>query len=141
MTTIMTDEAPAQERVLTFVEPLPGFEAEDSYTLDAIDDHGVLYSLRSVRDPGLRFVLTPAGCFFADYRPALGPAVAGSLGATDPAEVEVLLVLTINSGLAGATANLRAPIVVAAGSGRAMQVVLDDDTLPMRRPLLALSGA
>ena len=45
--------------------------------------------------------------------------------------------LTIPSGLLEATANLRAPIVVSSTTGRAMQVVLDDETLPMQRRLIA----
>ena len=48
----------------------------------------------------------------------------------------VLVVLSITSGLHDATANLRAPIVVAPATGRAVQVILEDESLPMRRPLL-----
>ena len=118
---------------LRFVEPLPGFADEDAYTLSAIDPHAVLYSLRSVRTPGLRFVLTPANTFFADYRPDVAEAVAPVLGASD---VELYLVLTLGTGLRDATANLRAPIAVSVSTGRAVQVVLEDEALPMREPLV-----
>jgi flagellar assembly factor FliW len=135
-TTLQTAIAPtAFERSTTrvrFVEPLPGFD-EDRFTLDAIDDHGVLYSLRSERTPDLRFVLTPAGAFFPHYVPPLPDALATVLGGN---EVEVLLVLTLGTSLADATANLRAPVVYAPASGRAVQVILDDEALPMRTPLL-----
>jgi flagellar assembly factor FliW len=126
----------AESRLLEFVEPMPGFDQENSYALSAIDPNGLLFSMRSVREPELRFVLTPSGTFFDDYRPELAPVVTDALGASGPDDVELLLVLTIAEGLADATANLRAPIVVAPGTGRAMQVVLDDDSLPMRRPLV-----
>ena len=138
----MTTVTPsARTRAIEFVAPLPGFEAENAFTLSAIDSDGLLLSLRSVRTPSLRFVLTPAECFFADYRPEFGPAVAQALGDDadgDDAdgEVELLLMLTIGTGLRDATANMRAPILVSTASGRAMQVVLDDETLPMRRPLV-----
>jgi flagellar assembly factor FliW len=127
---------PALTRAIEFVEPLPGFEAENAFTLSAIDSDGLLLSLRSVRTPDLRFVLTPAECFFADYRPEFGPAVTQALGDDADGGVELLLMLTIGTGLRDATANMRAPILVSTGSGRAMQVVLDDETLPMRRPLI-----
>ena len=117
---------------LRLVEPLPGFAEDERYTLTAIDAQGVLFSLRSVRHPELRFVLTPAGAFFADYQPDVVNAVAGVLGSDD---VDVLLMITLGAGLRDATANLRAPIAVAASTGRAVQVVLDDETLPMREPL------
>lgn len=131
---VATDRATGTGSQLRFVEPLPGFADEADYTLDPIDERGLLYSLRSVHQPALRFVLTPAGVFFADYEPQLEPAVAGVLGGSD---VDVLLMLTIGRGLADATANLRAPIVVCPGTGRAVQVILDDESLPMHQPLVA----
>jgi flagellar assembly factor FliW len=119
---------------LELVEPLPGFALDGAFTLTGIDDDGVLYSMRSVRDPQLRFVLTPANVFFTDYCPDLVPAVAGTLGSQD---IEVLLILTVGTGLADSTANLRAPVAVSRSTGRAVQVVLEDETLPMHQPLLA----
>src|SRR5664279_267801 len=128
----MTTVTPsARTRAIEFVEPLPGFEAENAFTLSAIDAGGLLLSLRSVRTPGLRFVLTPAECFFADYRPEFDPDVTQALGDDADGEVDVLLMLTIGTGLPDATANLRAPIIVSTASGRAIQIVLEDETLPM----------
>jgi flagellar assembly factor FliW len=136
MMAVMT-AAPADARIVNFVEPMPGFDDEKSYSLSAIDDQGILMALRSTRDPALRFVLLSPEQFFDDYRPELGPVVAEALDAGTDADVQVLLVLTIGEGLQDATANMRAPIVLSTTSGRAMQVVLDDETLPMRRPLAA----
>ena len=135
MMTLMT-AAPADARIVQFVEPMPGFDDEESYSLSAIDDQGVLLSMRSTRDPALRFVLTSPDLFFDDYSPELGPIVVEALGA-DEDDVRTLLILTIGAGLADATANMRAPIVLSTATGRAMQVVLDDESLPMRRPLAA----
>jgi flagellar assembly factor FliW len=128
MTTMME-----RTQQLHFVEPLPGFAAEDEYILSAIDPRGLLYSLRSVQEPDVRFVLTPANAFFADYRPDVDDAIAPVLGAED---IELFLVLTLGTGLSDATANLRAPIAVAASTARAVQVILDDEGLTMREPLV-----
>jgi flagellar assembly factor FliW len=134
MTTMIAETPATPVRELVFVEPLPGFDDDATFTLSPIDPRGVLYALRSVHNPELRFVLTPPEAFFADYHPEIADEVGVVLGAD---EVEVLVVLSIVSGLADATANLRAPIVVAPRTGRAVQVILDDDGLPMDRPLLA----
>ena len=83
--------------------------------------------------PDLRLVLTRPGIFFGDYLPDLPPQLAAVLGDED---LDLYVVVTIPSGLADATANLRAPVVVAAATARAVQVVLDDETLPMQQPLL-----
>jgi flagellar assembly factor FliW len=120
-----------------FVQPLPGFEGATEFTLRPIDDNSTLFAMRAVADPSIRFVLTPSDAFFADYLPELDEAVADGLGLGEGDEVTLLLMLTIPSGLADATVNLRAPIVVANDSGRAVQVILEDETLPMNRRLVA----
>jgi flagellar assembly factor FliW len=121
---------------LRLLEPLPGFDGHHAFTLAEIDPDGVLLSLRSKVDPELRFVLTPAECFFPGYRPELGDDVVRALTDEPGDPVRLLLVLTLGAGLADATANMRAPIVLGAGSRRATQVVLDDESLSMRQPLL-----
>jgi flagellar assembly factor FliW len=50
--------------------------------------------------------------------------------------LDLYVVVTIPSGLADATANLRAPVVVAAATAQAVQLILDDESLPMQQPLL-----
>ena len=124
----------SRTREVVLVEPLPGFADDLDYTLDAIDDGGVLFSLRSVRRPEVRFVLADASRLFPDFAPPLTAAVAEPLGSDD---IELLVVLTVGTGLADATANLRAPIALARDTNLAVQVILDDDTLPMRQPLVA----
>jgi flagellar assembly factor FliW len=119
---------------LRFVDPLPGFPERDEYAFAPIDDRGVLYSLRAAGTPDLRLVLTAPDVFFADYHPNVPADIAESLGSE---ELDVYVVVTIPSGLADATANLRAPVVVATATSRAAQVILEDDSLPMQQPLLA----
>jgi flagellar assembly factor FliW len=115
-----------------FIEPLPGFDGEE-YTFDPIDERGLLWSLRSVEQPDVRFVLAAAAGFYPDYLPEISGTLAGPLGAD---EIDLLLVLTIGTGLRDATANLRAPIALARETGRAVQVILDDEVLSMREPLV-----
>ena len=133
--TVMTSSAPAETRgQIRLVEPLPGFARHTEWTLTPIDAGGVLHSLRSVDDPGLRFVLTPAAVYFPDYDCSFATVVAPSLGGDD---LDVMLMLTVGSSLQTATANLRAPIVICRSTGRAVQVVLDEPALSMRCPLVA----
>jgi flagellar assembly factor FliW len=126
-------------RNVTLVEPLAGFDADTDFTLSPIDDAGVLQSLRSVRDTGLRFVITPAEVFFADYHASLLPVLAApvveALGSEPAAPVRLYLLLTVGQSLTDTTANLRAPLAVDGSTGRAVQVILDDDALPLRQPL------
>ena len=122
---------------ITFVEPLLGFEEHLAFDLTDIDPAGVLLSLRSRLDPALRFVLTRPERFFADYAPELADVVLETVGASEAVAVSVYVILTIPTGLADATANVRAPVVVADDTGRAVQVILDDESLSMNRPLVS----
>lgn len=125
---------------VTMVEPLAGFETDTKFTLSPIDEAGMLQSLRSVRDAGLRFVVSPAEVFFGAYRDSLTDVIAAPVASAldvseADADLELYVMLTIGTSLTDTTANLRAPLVIDHVSGKAVQVILDDDTLPLREPL------
>lgn len=140
MQSIIGDRPAVLPDQISFTVPIPGFELERDFILSALDPHGVLYALRSVRNPGLRFVVAAPGRFFPDYRPALQASDVTALGVTDGDEVLVLVIVTVTNGIADATANLLAPIVIAAEHGTAVQLVLPDGDLPLRAPLLRMAG-
>lgn len=128
---------PAQ---IAFTLPIPGFPDDRDFTITELDAHGVLYALRSLQTPGLRFIVAAPGRFFPSYQPSLMPADVAALGVTDGDEVLVLVIVTVTNGIADATANLMAPIVIAAERGTAVQLVLTDSDLPLRAPLLGSAG-
>ncbi|WP_408652097.1 flagellar assembly protein FliW [Jatrophihabitans sp.] len=125
---------------ITFATPIPGFEDEREFTVSALDAHGVLFALRSAKTPGLRFVVASPGRFFPDYAPLLDASDVSALGVADGDEVLLLVIVTVTNGITDATANLLAPIVIAADRGTAQQLVLADADLPLRAPLLQQAG-
>jgi flagellar assembly factor FliW len=122
---------------LTFANPIPGFEAEREFDVAALGEDGVLHELRSRRTEGLRFVVAAPGRFFPDYKPVLLPADVSALGLGDGEQVLLQVIVTVGESIRDATANLLAPIAIAASSGAAVQLVLPDTDLPLRAPLLA----
>jgi flagellar assembly factor FliW len=118
------------------VEALAGFPEERLFTLSAIDEHGVLMALRSLRTPSLRFVVVAPGRFFPEYAPQVHESDVRALGVVDDDEVQVLVIVTVRDSIKDATANLLAPIIMVPGRNTAMQVILSDDKLPLRAPLL-----
>ena len=129
----MVEEIPVIEMVL----PLPGFPDRTRFALVRLDDAGVLCALRSVEDPELRFLVVPPHHFFPDYAPELDDVTAESLGLVTAEDVLTLVVVNPGTGVASATANLLAPVVVNTLTRQGGQVVLTDD-LPVRAPLLAV---
>ena len=122
--------------VIELVRPMPGFPERRRFALVQLDDDGVLCSLTSLDEPGLRFLVTPPGRFFPDYEPEVGDDVIGELGLDSAADVLLLVVLTAGDSLAATTANLAAPLLVNTATRRGGQVVLDGPGLPVAAPLL-----
>ena len=99
-----------------------------------LDEIGVLFALRSDGEPQIRLFVVPPREFFPDYEPVIPSAVRTALDVTE-AETVLLTVVSPPQGDEPATANLLAPIVVNARTGRAVQTVLDDSGWPLRAPL------
>lgn len=133
---VMNQRSGLLPELLEFSTPIPGFPDERVFAVSALDPAGVLYALRSTATPGLRFVLADPEVFFADYRPSVAAIDVAALGVLDDERVVLLVIVTVSDGLADATANLLAPIVISTVRGTAMQLVLEDPDLPLRAPLL-----
>jgi flagellar assembly factor FliW len=129
--TVETAEVP----VLEFVAPMPGFPLERRFVLVSLDDAGLLYSLRSVDRPELRFLVAPPAPFFPDYAIDVDNATLAELGVLDADELLVLLVINAGERPGDASANLMAPIVVARRGLRAVQLIIGGTGLPVRAPL------
>ena len=101
-----------------------------------VQKRGSMLRPEALAPTGLRLVVAP-GAFFPDYATEVGSDVAGVLDLSSEDEALVLLVVNPGNGLADATANLAAPILVNPRTRRAVQAVQADADLPLRAPLLA----
>jgi flagellar assembly factor FliW len=113
---------------------LAGFPDLERYALVELPEASPLFLLRSLDESGPEFVVAPPAVFFADYAPELDDATVERLGINDAAEVLLLVVLTVGSGVDTATANLLAPIVINQRTRAAAQVIVQGDW-PLRAPL------
>jgi flagellar assembly factor FliW len=122
--------------VIEFVAPMPGFPDRRRFLLVRLDEDASVYTLTSVDDPELRFLVVPPMPFFPDYAPELDPETLELLGVKEAEALLVLLVVTTGSTAADATANLLAPIVIEPEERRAVQAVLTGSGLPVSTRLL-----
>ena len=125
--------------VIEMVRPLPGFPEHRRFALVQLEPGSDLFSLTSLDEEGLRFLVVPPVHFFPDYAPEVGDDVVEDLQITSVADVLVLLVLNPGRSLGETTANLAAPLLVNPAARVAGQVVLDEVGLPVAAPLLAAS--
>jgi flagellar assembly factor FliW len=123
-------------RPVTLVEPLPGFPRHRDYVLVAADATGLLRWLQAIDPEGPRFLVVPPAPFVPQYAPRLPGAALAELGLGTAEEAELFCLVTVPDGdVRAATANLRAPLVVHPGTGRARQVVLTEGGHPIRHAL------
>jgi flagellar assembly factor FliW len=120
---------------IRFVRHIPGFPGLSRYALVDLgngDGEPVLFELRSIEQPEIRFMVAVPGAFFPDYEVELDTASCEELDLHDAADALVLVVLTVGPDLTSSTANLLAPVVVNARTRAAAQVILSGSDWPVR---------
>lgn len=126
--------------VSVYTEPVrflaaPTGLAERDFNLFHVENG--LYALRAANDSVRLFIVH--GSLLPGYQPMIDDEDAAALGLTDGEDAEVYVV--VNPADGEPVVNLRAPIVVNRGTRAALQVVIDDEALPVRAPLGALLAA
>ena len=115
------------------VAPLPGLPGHLEYSLDGLDEGGILYALRSLADPAVRLFVVRPESFFEGYTPHVDADTRDALALGEGVEPLLLVVVHPGGEDAPTTANLLAPVMVNPATGAAAQVVLDG--WPLRAPL------
>jgi flagellar assembly factor FliW len=122
-----------------FIVPPPGLEPLVDFELATVAGAEGLYSLSSIERTEVRLFTIDAEVHLPGYSPELPDDRAADLGITTAEQAMLLAVVTPSRE--GSTVNLLAPIVVNRADGSALQLVLDDDALPVRAELATLAGA
>jgi flagellar assembly factor FliW len=128
----VADELPE----IRLVRPIPGFPDLTRFVLvrlgDEAGEEALLYELRSVEAPEVRFLVAVPDAFFGDYVVELDDATCAELELEQADDALVLVLLTISGDGASTTANLLAPIVINARLRVAAQVILTGAEWPVR---------
>jgi flagellar assembly factor FliW len=124
------------DATLTFAEGIPGFPDARRFTLSDLTDDGTFQLLASQDHPELSLVVASPWLFFPDYSPEL-PATDREALELERPEDAVLFVSVTADDTDELVLNLRGPFVANARTRAARQVVLDDETVPLRAPVTA----
>lgn len=122
------------ENLLNFPEGLIGFEGLRNFVVMPNEKEGPLFWIQSVEDPDIAFILTDPTNFFLNYRVIPDQRERKKLQLDDDGECFALSVVTVHPDRQ-ITLNLAAPILFAAKSNRALQVILEGSSYQSRTPL------
>ncbi len=121
-----------EDNVLHVKNGIPGFPTAEHFTLTDLTDDGIFQQLHCLEDPDLVMVVLFPWLAFPDYSPDLPDGELRHLGIQTPEDVVLFCTVTVDDEAEQIYVNLRAPFVANARTLVARQLVLDDDTLPLR---------
>jgi flagellar assembly factor FliW len=118
--------------VIVFPHGLIGLGGTRWALLGTPEEDGIVW-LHAVDQPDLAVPVADPWAFFPDYALDLPEDEAERMGVTDPAQARVLVVVRVGPTPQECFANLKAPILVAGGTGHQ---VLNEAEAPLRAPLM-----
>jgi flagellar assembly factor FliW len=115
-----------EDQVITLSPGLPGFPDLRRYLLIQHSQESPFLWLQCLDDPALAFAVLDPVHIVPDYRPGPPEALLKQLEAKNPADLKVLVIVTIPPGRPqDLTANLMAPVVINLKTRRGKQLVLE----------------
>jgi flagellar assembly factor FliW len=119
-------------RLVDFEDGIPGFPDFVRAALVEIDANPDFYWLQSVDDGDLAFLTVVPWSFFADFEIVLSDDDQTAIGLEDAGDAFICCLVSPDRDHGAFTANLRAPIVFNLRAGKAKQIIMADDSLPLQ---------
>jgi flagellar assembly factor FliW len=126
----------SKEQIITFPKGLLGFEGLNRYVVVDREDCRPFRWLQCVDSAELALVVVDPLFFFPDYVVSVHAREVADIGATDPDDVEILVIATIPGELEQMSVNLQGPILVNRTTMLAKQMVLTDSKYTVQHRLL-----
>lgn len=120
---------------IRMISPMPGLETHLDFNLTAVDETGVLWTLKSVMDPNVRLFAVPPIAFFDGYTPMIPSSARERIGLAKDVDPFILVIVHPAAGSYPHTANLLAPLVINPETMNAIQIVLEDQDWPLQAPI------
>lgn len=121
-----------EDKVISFVHGIPGFERLRRYILIDHDPEGNFKWLQAVDDPMVAFLLTDPNTFRPDYRVFLSKSDLKTLGADGLQGLVTLVMVCFDREKSVMSLNMKGPIVFNSLNMTARQFIIDREDYPCR---------
>lgn len=129
----------ADDKIIHFDNGLMGFEEYKDFTL-LYDSEAVkrpFFSwLQCVTEKGLAFPVVNPLNVIKDYNPVVEDAILEPLGELKDEDIVLLVLATIPKDVKETSVNMKAPIIINASNGKAIQVILEKGDYEIRYKII-----
>ena len=129
-----------ESKVINMRGGIIGFEHLKKYILHIQDEKNPFWWFQSLDDDKVAFVVINPFVAKADYEPVIDDNDSKFLEIENAEQVVLLTIVTILKNPFSVSVNLRAPIVINAEKRIAKQIILEDQTYPVKYYLTVGSG-
>ncbi|WP_096202429.1 flagellar assembly protein FliW [Bacillus sp. FJAT-45350] len=117
----------SESRVIQFEKGLPAFEEEKEFiVLPFSEDESAFFTLQSVNDVEVAFIIVNPFGFYSDYKVKLSDATIDQIQVEKEEDVAIFVMVTVKDPFAQSTANLQAPVVINLKTQKGKQQVMSD---------------
>lgn len=128
-----------KEKIIHFEQGLFGFEEYKDFTILYDSDAGsdTLFSwLQSTSEQSLAFPVVNPQRVKEDYDPLVEDALLESIGEIKEGDLVVLLLATVPADVKKASVNLKAPLVINAGTRKGVQIIAENADYAVKHYIL-----
>lgn len=130
----------SEKQLLYFKDGVLGFEDIHDYVLIDSIDGGPLYWLQAKHIPEIAFVVIDPKIVVNDYQLEADEKELKELDITNPDDILLFSIVTINDDPNNITVNLLGPIVINKKTHQGRQIISTTDKYSVRHPLLNGKG-
>lgn len=125
-----------ESRILTFIEPIIGYNQYSKYTIVEKEENDLFKWLQCVENPELAFPISVPSYFNISYIFEIDDVTAEKLEAKDAEDLMILNIVTIPaSNPKDATINLLGPVIINSKNNKGLQYIVTNTSYSSRYPL------
>lgn len=133
-----------EEKLIQFANGIVGFPELKDFALIYDEEKGTDSDVRwmqSIQEPNFAIPVIDPLAIKPDYNPVVEDELLKSVGEINPAELLVLVTITVPKEITQMSINLRAPIIINAAVKKACQIIVEGEDYPVKFPIYEILQA
>ena len=133
-----------EDKLIQFANGIVGFPELKDFALIYDEEKGTDSDVRwmqSIQEPNFAIPVIDPLAIKPDYNPVVEDELLNPVGGINPAELLVLVTITVPTDITKMSINLRAPIIINAAAKKACQIIVEGEDYPVKFPIYEILQA